>query len=91
MDYDFSGMCANQIEKIDKRMEALSKAFVKDYHFALNVINHADANDRRGEIIQEVEDLLRDTSNKSVLFFTECMNKVQRALIKNLKGDSDEV
>lgn len=84
MDYDFSNMCADQITKLDKRIEALGKAFVKDYHLALDVINHSVANERRGEIMQEVDDLLRDTRNKSVIFFTECMNKVQRALIKHM-------
>jgi hypothetical protein len=91
MDYDFSNMCANQIEKIEKRMEALGKAFVKDYHLALDVINHSAANEKRAEIMQEVEDLLRDTRNKSVIFFTECMNKVQKALVKNMKGAKDAV
>lgn len=84
MDYDFSGLCADQIEKVEKRLNALSKAFIKEYNLALNVINHPKANGVRGEITQEVQDELRDTTNKSVIFFTECMNKVVRSLSKNL-------
>ncbi len=84
MDYDFSGLCADQIAIIDKRLEAMGKKFIKEYHLALNVINHSIVNEKRGEIVQEVEDALRDTRHKSVIFFTECMNKVQKALIRNM-------
>lgn len=84
MDYDFSGLCADQIEKLGKRLESLKKAFIKEYVVALNVINNATANDKRGEIKTEIDDLFNDTANKASIFYTECMNKVQRVLTKNL-------
>jgi hypothetical protein len=84
MDYDFSGLCADQIAIIEKRLESMAKKFVKEYHVALNVINNSVVNEMRAEVAQEVEDVLRDTCNKSVIFFTECMNKVQRSLTKHL-------
>jgi hypothetical protein len=84
MDYDFSGLCADQLEKLAKRLESLNKSFVKDYQLALNVINNAQSNENRGEIMVEIEDMLRDQVNKSSIFYTETLNKVQKVLAKYL-------
>lgn len=84
MDYDFSGLCADQLEKLKKRLESLNKSFMKEYKLALNVINNPIANEKRGEIFVEVEDLLRDQVGKSEIFYTETLNKVQRSLAKHL-------
>jgi len=80
MDYDFSGLCADQLERLAKRLESLKKTFIKDYAFALNIINNPEANEKRGEIKVQVDDILNDVANKSVIFYTEAMNKVQRVL-----------
>lgn len=82
MDYDFSGLCADQIEKLAKRLQSLNKAFVKEYKMALNVINHGRTNEFRSDIIIEVEDLLRDQIGKSEIFYTETLNKIQECLGK---------
>ena len=84
MDYDFSGLCSDQIEKLTKRLESLHKSFLKDYYLALNVINNSKANDNREEIFIEVSDLLHDQVSKSAIFYTETLNKVQRVLSKHL-------
>jgi hypothetical protein len=84
MDYDFSGLCADQIEKVRKRLESINKKFVKEYELALNVINHDESNEHRGEIFVEVEDSLRDVVKKCEIFYTEAMNKVARSLSKHL-------
>jgi hypothetical protein len=84
MDYDFSGLCADQIEKLNKRLTSLNKAFVKEYKMALNVINHPVANEKRSETLIEIEDLLRDQIGKSEIFYTETFNKVQKCLSKYL-------
>ena len=84
MDYDFSVLCNDQIEKLAKRLESLNKSFVKEYKLALGVINNQETNDHYNEIIVEVEDLLRDQVNKSSIFYTETLNKVQRVLSKYL-------
>lgn len=84
MDYDFSGVCADQLEKLSKRLEALNKAYIKEYKLALNVINNPVANEHRKETFTEVEDLLRDQVTKCAIFYTETLNKVQRALAKHL-------
>lgn len=85
MDYDFSGLCADQIEKLDKRLASLKKSFIKEYVVALNVINNKNANDCRGTIKTEIDDLFNDVANKASIFYTECMNKVQRVLTSNIK------
>jgi hypothetical protein len=84
MDYDFSGLCADQVEKLQKRLVTLKKAFMKEYDIALNVINKAGINEKRGAIKTEIDDLFNDVSNKASIFYTECMNKVQRVLTNNL-------
>lgn len=84
MDYDFSGLCADQLEKLRKRLEGFNKSIIKEYQMALNIINDAQTNDNRSEINVEVQDLLRDQVSKCQIFYTETMNKVQRALSKYL-------
>lgn len=84
MDYDFSVLCQDQLEKLNKRLSSLHKSFVKEYKMALNVINHAKTNENRSEILVEIEDVLRDQLGKSEIFYTETLNKVQRALGKHL-------
>jgi hypothetical protein len=86
MDYDFSGLCVDQLEKIKKRLESLNKDCIKEYKMALNVINNPVANEHRGEIMIGVDDLLRDVVGKCEIFYTETMNKVQRELVKHLQG-----
>ena len=84
MDYDFSGLCADQLEKLTKRLQSLNKAFVKEYKMAMNVINNPIANEHRGETMVEIEDLFRDQVGKCEIFYTETLNKIQRALGKHL-------
>ncbi len=84
MDYDFSGLCADQLEKLTKRLQSLNKSFIKEYKLAMNVINNQKANEHRGETMVEVEDLFRDQVVKCQIFYTETLNKIQRALSKHL-------
>jgi hypothetical protein len=84
MDYDFSGLCADQLEKLRKRLDAFNKTLVRDYKLGLNIINNPIANEHRGETIIEVEDHLRDVVNKTEIFYTEALNKVQRTLARHL-------
>ncbi len=84
MDYDFSGLCADQLEALKKRLESFNKSIVKEYNLALNVINNSTANEHRGEITVEVEDLLRDQVKKTEIFYIETMNKVQKVLTRYL-------
>lgn len=84
MDYDFSGLCSDQLEKLAKRLTSLNKAFVKEYKMALNVINNPKANEHRSETTIAIEDLLRDQVGKTEIFYTETLNKIQRELGKHL-------
>lgn len=84
MDYDFSGLCADHLEKLRKRLISVNKAFVKEYKLSLNIINNPKQNECRGEIVTEIEDTLRDVASKTEIFYTEALNKVQRSLGKHL-------
>ncbi len=84
MDYDFSGLCADQLFKLEKRLQSVNKAFVKEYKFALDIINNKESNDHRGEIMTVIEDHLRDVMGKTSIFYIEALNKVQRELTKHL-------
>ena len=84
MDYDFSGLCSDQIEKLTKRLESLHKSFMKDYCLSLNVINNPTANEHREETFIEIIDLLHNQISKSAILYTETLNKVQRLLSKHL-------
>lgn len=86
MDYDFSGLCADQVEKLEKRLQSLKKSFIKEYMIGLNIINNTNANENRGTIKTQIDDLFNDVANKAAIFYTECMNKVQRVLTTNLTG-----
>lgn len=85
MEYDFSGLCADQIEKLEKRLSSLKKAFTKDYAIALHIINNKHANDNEGIIKIAIDDIFNDVANKASIFYTECMNKIQRLLLENIK------
>ncbi len=84
MDYDFSGLCADQMEKLNKRLTALHKAYVKQYEFALNIINNSNQNEHRKPILQEAESILWDQLSRIEIFYTEAMNKVQKVLAQHL-------
>lgn len=84
MEYDFSTLCCDQLEKLKKRLESLNKSFIKEYKLALNVINNTKANKNREQIYIQVEDLLRDQVGKSEFFYTETLNKVQKVLTQHL-------
>ena len=80
MDHDFSNLCADQLEKLQKRLESLKKANLKDYTMALNVINNEEACDKIGEIHVQVDDIFNDVSKSIQIIYTEALNKVQRKL-----------
>lgn len=84
MDYDFSGLCCDQLAKVQKRLKSLSKTFVKEYEVALNVLNREREYEHRGETVVAIEDILNDVANKTAIFYTEAFNKAQRELTKYL-------
>ena len=83
-DYDFSTLCADQVEKVKKRLTSVNKSFLKEYKLALNVINSAKANEARQPLLLELETLLHDQVSKSEIFYTETLNKIQRAILNAL-------
>lgn len=84
MDYDFYGLCDDQGEKLKKRLAALQKAFIKEYIFAMNIINNPQANTERPEIVAGLEDALFTAFNKADVAFQECSHKVIEIMRKHL-------
>jgi hypothetical protein len=84
MDYDFSVLCRDQLDRLNKRLESTHKSFVKEYKLALGVINNSNVNSHWDEIVTEVNNLLSDQVNKCEITYTETFNKVQRVLGKYL-------
>lgn len=80
MNYDFSKLCANQLEMLEKRLKSLKKKSLSEYETALSVINNYNANQKSVEIEQEIDDLLNDTINRTNAIYTECLNKIQRVI-----------
>jgi hypothetical protein len=76
MDYDFYGLCDDQGEKFKKRLASLQKAFLKEYMFALNIINDSKANEMRQEIKSALDDALFTAMNKADVAFKECSHKI---------------
>ena len=84
MDYDFSGLCADQLEKLEKKLVSIQKSNIKDYCVALNVLNNKQEQQNRGSTKQEINDIFNDVNTKLAIIYTEALNKVQRVLRKNL-------
>lgn len=84
MDYDFTCMCADQLERLEKRLESLKKSFIKEYKIALNVINNPIANEKRSEIMFDVETIFKDTASATKSIYAASMNKVMGVLKRDL-------
>lgn len=84
MEYDFAGLSADLLEKLEKRLQSFNKAITKDFNFALNIINDPKASENRPQINTTMSDLLNDQSNRSIIFYTETLNKIQRLIQDNL-------
>lgn len=84
MDYDFTTMCTDQLERLEKRLESLKKAFMKEYKIALNVLNSPLANKNRTEIMYDVETIFNDTASASKSIYAASMNKVMTVLKRDL-------
>lgn len=85
MDYDFAGLCADQIENLSKKIVSFNKKLSKDYVFCLNVINDPELNKRKSEIVSEINEILLSQISRVEIFYTEALNKIQR-VIKGEKG-----
>lgn len=76
MEYDFYGLCDDQNEKLAKRLSALHKAFMKEYMFALNIINSPKANEKRPDIKTAIDEALFTAISKATVAYKECSHKV---------------
>lgn len=77
MDYDFSGLCGDQLDKLQRRLESLSKAFMKEYVLALNVINNNNVMEHKAEIFIAIENVLHDQAEEAAIRYSRTLNVVQ--------------
>jgi len=85
MEYDFSGLCGDQLELVEKKLTYMNKEFIKDYMNVICIINNKNANENLDKIEIILSDLLNDTSKKSGSFYIECMKKIKSYLAVELK------
>ena len=83
-DHDFSALCAEQSEQLEKKLTALHKSFVKDYQMAINVINNTNLNNNIADVRIEIADILNDQLNACTIFYKETFINIQRTLLRYL-------
>lgn len=84
MDYDFASICAQQSFDFKKKADKLNDNFIDNITFALNVINDAQCNEKRSEIMVELHDILNDVAGQCEIFYIEALNKCKRIIESNL-------
>lgn len=84
MDYDFSSLNSDQLEKLVKKLDSFNESLIKSYKITLNVINNSVELDHRDETIVELEDELRDVLNHAHILYAKTLNKCQELLVKYL-------
>ena len=84
MKFDFHGLCDIQTERLMRRLESLKKKSIGEYHFALDIINDAEANKRRGEISKSIEEVIFTAMTKAQVAYQECAHKVIAIMEQNL-------
>jgi hypothetical protein len=84
MNHDFSALCADQLEKLEKRLKSLSKANIKEYLIGLHIINDETTTEHLNELMIGCADILSDANTKLTIIYTEALNKVQRCLSQHL-------
>ena len=84
MEYDFSNLCDDQLEKLLKKLESLQKANIKDYKLALTVINDLETNEKLSEILVESLDLFSDVNKQICSLYANTLNKIQLVLKEHL-------
>lgn len=80
MEYNFSELSVNTIEKTEKQLTSLKKKFVKELNLALGVIRNQVTDDQIDLISTKVSDAWNDEMNRQICMMTECMNKIQKSI-----------
>lgn len=84
MDYDFSNLCADQLESLIKKLDSLRKGNLKEYKMALNVINNQEALEHIEEMNVEIDDIFADAHREISISYMKALNQVQGKLAKYL-------
>jgi len=84
MEYNFSSISVDIIHKLEKKLQKIKDNMIDDINNFIYVLNDQQVIEVKGQINQEISDIFNDEINKSMILYTECMNKVQRVLAKYL-------
>lgn len=84
MEYDFSTLSADQIEKLAKRLTSINKSFISEYKLALNVINSQGINDHYDEVMNELTNIFSDQVGACESLYVTTLGKVHQILRKYL-------
>jgi uncharacterized protein YktB (UPF0637 family) len=82
--YNFSGLSGDQLDKFEKRLASIKKAFMKEYLIALHVIDDKKMNDEQQDIKQRLDDMFNDANKKCLNSYKGLMNNVDDFLINSL-------
>jgi hypothetical protein len=84
MEYNFHGLCGDQLEKIEKRLESAKKSFMKEYDVALNIIETTYQKEHREEKRQDLISLFDDTKKALMILYASHLQKVMTVLARDL-------
>lgn len=84
MEYNFQGLCGDQLEKIEKRLESAKKSFMKEYDVTLNVIETQYQKNHREEKRQDLITLFDDTKKALIAIYAKHLNCVMQVLARDL-------
>jgi len=84
MEYNFSTLAADNLEKIESRFTKLSKSILKEYLLALSVINSESVNKNWETIELTISDIFHDSVHKSLINWTQSLKLIEELLGKYL-------
>lgn len=82
MEYNFTGISIDTLESLEKKFDRVKSNVLDDITKFLFILNNKEVHDIHDQLLTDVSDIMSDEIKKSLLQWTECMNKVQRALAK---------
>jgi len=80
MRYDFSGLSADHLAALEKKLTSMKKSFFGDYNLIFDAITNEDFQKCRGELTTIMDDKYNDQINKSLAGFSKTMLEVNETI-----------
>lgn len=84
MEYNFTTLATDNLEKLETRFTKLSKLILKEYYLALEVINNRKVNDHFDEIEIQLLDIFHDAVHQSLSVWSTALKQVEIILDNHL-------